>query len=67
MEEAGKEGPNSRKSQYFFHFSKAHRKQEVSLSVAQISCLERTVIESIVNPVQKTLYKLFFQSEQNSS
>ena len=53
MEAAGKQGPHSGKSQYYvsFHFSKAQRKHEVSLSVAQISYLESTVTESIVNPV----------------
>lgn len=44
----------------FFYSSRAHRRQEVSLSVAQISCLERTVTEIIVNPVQKPLYELSF-------
>lgn len=48
----------------FFWF---HRKQEVSLSVAQISCLKGTATETIVSLAQKTLHKWVFQSEQNSS
>lgn len=48
VEEAGEQGPNSGKSQRYFFFNFA-KKQEVSLSVAQISCLKRTAIGTIVS------------------
>lgn len=48
VEEAGEQGPNSGKSQHYFFFNFA-KNQEVSLSVAQISCLKRTAIGTIVS------------------